>query len=739
MKKTAFLIKIILVCFPVFGQEAYNEIYRPQYHFTAKEGWIGDPCGLTKYEGLYHFFWWGHAVSEDLVHWEEKAWPMQGGNGFSYFTGSIVVDKENTSGFSKRDIVPMVAVYTSAWPSGLQNQGISYSIDYENFYYYAGNPVLDIGSNSFRDPDVIWYEPTKRWIMSITASDDKKVDFYASSDLKSWEYLSSFGPVAARQEIWEVPSLIQLPVDGNFNEKKWVLIVGMGPNKVQYYVGDFNGREFIPCAEYSDFLHNGKGTEGSVFASFEEDNYGSWRPEGSAFNDAPISGGLPDQMEVSGYIGNKLVNTFLNGDGTTGKLISSSFVIEKNNINFLIGGGNDLDKLCIRLVVEGNIVRRSTGDNSERLKWRGWNVSDLKGKEAVLEIVDEVTGDWGHILVDQVMFSDVLMNHGLEHTLWGDYGPDFYAVRPYRDYDEEDSAPLWQAWMSNWEYAGDVPTSPWKGLQSIPREIELKRTSKGYQLYQQPFEGFKKLRKEVVETANYTINATQEFEIFKPSRNVYEAEFVFDRSENPEQSFGINLCVRRDSKLTLRYDAATSNVFFDRTNVGNVTFNENFPKTLSIPVPSTHDKIKFRIFMDQSSVEIFINDGESVISSLIFPHPNATAIEVFSLSGETRLSEFRGWELNSIWENNDTHITDNENKNISIFSDKNGCIFIQPNGTEIQHISIYDLAGQAVFAQANCWDSESIKLETSLPDGCYIVRIKGDEHITCKKIVIAGC
>lgn len=730
---------ILSLIFPVIhAQEFYNELYRPQYHFTAKDGWIGDPCGLTKYDGKYHFFWWGHAISTDLVHWKQLDWPMLGGADFSYFTGSIVVDTNNTAGFNTRGKVPMVAIYTSAQPTGLQNQSISYcnsdDVNYNRFQYYQGNPVLDINSNSFRDPDVIWHESTKRWIMNIVLADERKVLFYASQDLKKWDYLSSFGPVAARQEIWEVSSMVQLPVNGNHEFKKWVLIVGMGPNKAEYFVGNFDGTSFTLDPLYESHLHHGTGIDGVVFESFEKNNFDGWRVEGNAFGSAPANGTLDNQMSVSGYIGDKLVNSYHGGDGNTGKMISSPFKIEKNNINFLIGGGNNLDLTCARLIVDGQIVRRAAGDNFESLRWKGWNVSEFLGKDAFIEIVDESTGSWGHIMIDQIMFSDVLINTGLEHALWGDWGPDFYAVRPYRDYDDSNSQPLWQAWMSNWEYATVTPTAPWRGVQSLPREIELKASEKGFVMIQRPFKGFESLRKERVYVENKPITGTQLFDDFKPARNIYEAKFTFDLTGEINQDFGISFCAKRMYKVVLGYNAATSNVYFDRTQSGNVSFSDRFPKRLNIPVKNKTVQLKFHVFVDESTIEIFINDGENVISSLIFPAADATGIELFSNGGTTNLSAFEGWELNSIWNNTtDVREMQHEVEKIDVTVDEHNMISVTGIAGAMD-VSVMNMEGKEIIKKK--LSPNNIMLNRIVKPGVYIVRIIANEHVVVKKILI---
>ncbi|MEZ4669623.1 MAG: glycoside hydrolase family 32 protein [Anaerolineae bacterium] len=256
-KVIAFCLLTVLSSFWAVGTAAqtkpqnawkYDLKFRPQFHFSAADGWLGDPNGMIRYDGLYHVFWWGHAVSEDLVHWTEQPYPMTGDIGtFLYFSGSVVVDKDNTSGFGQGDKPPMIAIYTMHNQYvNTETQGLSISQDYTTFNYYDQNPILDINKRVFRDPTVFFHEPTQRWIMVLTLSDERKVSFYASPDLKNWEHLSDFGPMGAQSQVWEVPDLVEMPLDGDATQTKWVLFCGMGPNRVQYFVGTFDGTKFTP-------------------------------------------------------------------------------------------------------------------------------------------------------------------------------------------------------------------------------------------------------------------------------------------------------------------------------------------------------------------------------------------------------------------------------------------------------------------------------------------------------------
>ena len=187
---------------PLSDPVRYQQPYRPQFHFSPAAGWLGDPDGMVRFKDLYHVFWWGHAESKDLVHWNERLAPMIGDDdSFVYYSGSVVVDRANTSGFgSVGDQPPMIAVYTMHHKgSNEEDQGLSISYDYKSFVYYDQNPVLDSERPAFRDPQVFWDAQNKRWLMIIALPEDHLVSFYASNDLKQWTHLSDWGKVGAQE------------------------------------------------------------------------------------------------------------------------------------------------------------------------------------------------------------------------------------------------------------------------------------------------------------------------------------------------------------------------------------------------------------------------------------------------------------------------------------------------------------------------------------------------------------
>lgn len=253
----------------------YHEPFRPQYHFTPEHRWIGDPCGLVKYDGKYHGYSWGAAESDDLIHWKEvnkdaiKGLP----DNISPFTGSVVVDRLNTAGYGEN---ALIAIFTSFdKDSKKQSQSIAFSLDGgDTFNYYDRNPVIDIWSTEFRDPTVIRYEPTGKWIMTVAKALEKKVAFYESDNLKDWKWISDFGPMGDNEKSWECPDLFQLTVEET-GEKKWVLVVSVNWAREQYFIGDFDGKEFKPDKPYSEPLYVDDGLDfyaSRVFQDYDETN-----------------------------------------------------------------------------------------------------------------------------------------------------------------------------------------------------------------------------------------------------------------------------------------------------------------------------------------------------------------------------------------------------------------------------------------------------------------------------------
>ena len=244
---------------------------RPSVHFTPRANWMNDPNGLVYYQGEYHLFYqynpqgehwghlsWGHAVSRDLVHWEELPPALLEDAEWMIFSGSAVLDVHNTSGLGEPDNPPLVALYTGQRqkPGRGQNQQLAHSLDLgRTWTKYPGNPVLDEGKDDFRDPKVFWHASTKRWIMVLALPTEFALALYSSENLIQWRFLSRFECPEGCRGIWECPDLFPLTVDGDFTQQKWVLKIDLGVGGIGaatggtggfYFIGDFDGQRFTP-------------------------------------------------------------------------------------------------------------------------------------------------------------------------------------------------------------------------------------------------------------------------------------------------------------------------------------------------------------------------------------------------------------------------------------------------------------------------------------------------------------
>ena len=853
-------------------QSSYLEKYRPQLQFTAAKNWQNDPNGMVYFDGEYHLFYqynpngnswgdlsWGHAVSRDLVYWEELpvALPVEkdadGNVTQMYFSGSAVVDFNNSSGFGKADRPAMVAMYTSYYPTdmtldngktiaaGTQAQSIAYSLDKgRTWTQYEDNPVIPLppaGYESqfkeFRDPKIFWYAPENKWIMVAVIATQHKAVFYSSTDLRNWNFMSEFGPENAVGGVWECPDLFELPVDGDSNNKKWVMVININPGGPaggsgnQYFIGHFDGERFTPD---DDSVFNGEAPVGSLIADFEESESESgwtatkdlqgaylskgdragqsgvsqylgeqlvntfingdasvgsvtspafkitdryinllvgggnhprnpdavedsvppsgdllfagadfegedgatyddigWTSNGDFVGQVVASGTIATQQQVSGFMGGKLVNSYFGelvgkgGDAVTGTLTSANFTINKPYINFLVGGGNHPygaeGAAAVVLLVDGKVVRSATGSDSESLNWTHWDVQEYQGKSARIMIVDENTGGYGHILADQFMagdepaqpvstettvnllvdgkvvysetgdnsetlgwrswnvaalkgemaqirivdnstagFGHVLVDHIIQSDRpkqianWGDFGSDFYAAVTWND--APDGKRYWLGWMSNWNYAGSIPTTPWRGGQTLVRELSLQTIDNKIRLVQTPVDALKSLR----DNALFTLS---EEKVVAPGDTlladgqvqgqVYEIEAELQPGSASEAGFKVRTGSHGEETL-VGYDAAAGEVFIDRTKSGANAFNSGFAARHSAPLPLSDDaSVALRIIVDTSSVTVFSGKGEVVLTDQIFPEPASQGIEIYSKGGDINVKSLTIWPLKSIW------------------------------------------------------------------------------------------
>ncbi|RAG84030.1 glycoside hydrolase family 32 protein [Streptacidiphilus pinicola] len=802
----------------------YHEQYRPQFHFSPTQNWMNDPNGLIWYRGQYHLFFqynpsgntwgnmsWGHAVSTDLVHWKQLPVAIPQDSDEMVFSGSVVLDKDNSSGLGTTANPPLVAVYTSlVKATGIQRQSLAYSIDGGlTWTKYAGNPVLDRNSQNFRDPKVFWYGPARRWLMAVALSDQHKVSFYSSTDLKNWTHLSDFGPAGATGGAWECPDLFPLPVDGNPGSTKWVLVVGTqsiaGGTGTQYFTGDFNGTTFTTDdpASYTP-------PPGTTLDDFESGTYGDWTTTGTAFGTGPASGTLPNQQTVSGYQGTSYVNSYHGGDASTGTLTSPTFTLSRPYLNFLVGGGNhphidgagdgsappgqifadfsgdtygtgwtatgsfansgptaeslpgqlspkvldtytpegdpgtgtitspaftvtsnyidlqtamgdhandlpnptavnlivdgkvvatatgsnsgDLNwtswdtsaylgrqaqiqvvdnntggwghiavgdivfsdqpaaprdmQTAVNLIVDGKVVRTATGSDSETLDWTSWNLHDLLGKQAQIQIVDNNTEGWGHILADDFTLADAPALSSLQRAHWVDYGEDFYAAGTYNDAPGDRRIML--AWMNNWNYGQEIPTSPWRSADTFPRQLTLRTVNGKVQLVQQPVSELATLRG--TGTAVPTATADSSTSTLPVSGGTLELQADFTRGTATD--FGLDVRTGSGQRTRIGYDTTTSQVYIDRTASGLVDLDPTFPGVQRAPLALGSGPLHLHVLVDTSSVEVYAEnaDGEQVVlTDQVFPDPASTGVDLFAENGTTTLSHLQAWQLKSIW------------------------------------------------------------------------------------------
>ena len=462
--------------------------YRPNFHFTPEQNWMNDPNGMFYLNGIYHLYFqyypddsvwgpmhWGHAVSEDLIQWEEKPIAIYPDSLGYIFSGSAVVDHENRSGFGKEGVAPVIAIFTyhdiekeKKGAIDFQSQAIAYSNDEgETWTKYSGNPVIpNTGIKDFRDPKVVWDEKRDRWVMVLATY--KKTLFYASTNLKEWEFLSSFGEdIGAHGGVWECPDFFPINVQ-NSEEVKWVLLQSLNPGHInggsgtQYFIGDFDGTTF------------------------------------------------------------------------------------------------NLDEKFAQ---------------------------DVKEDEAI----------------------------------WLDYGRDNYAGVTWSNIPEKDGRTLFIGWMSNWNYAMEVPTNRWRSSMTLVRELQLTQTDGSYRLASIPIKELDTYKRTIIDTANVRFKGT--YLIYEGSNDVLSKSVIEVKLENqPSERYNFRLSNENGDTLDFGIDNVNAAFYIDRTNSGLKDFSEKFSNTVSKALFKSHEDIATITFiLDKTSLEIFYNGGKTVMTEIFFP------------------------------------------------------------------------------------------------------------------------
>lgn len=452
--------------------------YRPLYHHTPAYGWMNDPNGMVWYDGEYHLFFqhnpygsrwenmtWGHSVSRDLLHWEQLPNVLEPDSLGAMFSGSCVIDRDNTAGFGHD---AMIALYTAA--GSRQTQCLAYSNDRgRTFTKYAGNPVLTGSEPDFRDPKVFWHEPTARWIMVLAVG--RNMEFYSSEDLKTWRFESRFGEGhGSHANVWECPDLFELPVDGDPARKKWVLLCSLGTesgSRVQYFVGNFDGRTFT--------------------------------------NDA-----APEQVK------------------------------------------------------------------------------------------------------------------------WMDAGRDHYAAVTWSNAPGNRRIAI--GWMSNWQYANEVPTLVFRNANTLPRELGLRTCGNDILLTSAPCRevrtllGDRKQEGPVVVSAEYNTTGF-------PARNdgAYCIELAI--GDISAEVFGFKLFNCNGEFVDCCFNRLDGTLTVDRAQSGTTAFSPAFAATPPARLPAA-DSYRITLYADPGSLELFVNDGETVVTNLVFPSEPYNRMNIYAKGGK---------------------------------------------------------------------------------------------------------
>jgi fructan beta-fructosidase len=658
----SIFILIMLTQTSFYGQSTLNqstEKYNPEYHFYPSI----DPTGLFYYGGLY-FLNWGAATSKDLVHWKMTEYGIErnktitsifgSGSGsnqnpfgansasqsqvISIESGSVVLDMNNTTGLSQNGLPPIIA---------FQSRGIAYSNDSAKNWIKLENPPKIENSTGTGDPKVFWYEPDKKWVMLMGWTSGQKIKFFSSKNLKDWEYMSEFGPWGAVANPWNCVDFFPLAVDGNPSNIKWVLVVSVQTCNGQYFIGDFNGSRFTLDQQFiNELSYNAYQPSGTMLFDFER-GIDDWKMEGNAFIESPSSA-----EGVLGKEGKRIISSAHNRSSSKGKITSPEFSITKNFINFLVAGGNYPNDECINLLVDGKVVRTQSGNDNTKMNWSGWDVTEFRGRNARIEMVDNITegsgmSDRGFIYCDAIMLCDELpkyeeINPGWEKAFWVDWGSDFYAARSWTNYAPEEKRSIWVGWMGNHKYRKE----PILGLFSVPRSIELKTFPEGIRLVQNPIKELESLRVSHKTAEQNIFEGIWIPKKFSPLKNTYELIVEFENISAEE--FGLKLCVGENEKTTVGYSVSKEELYVDRRNSGYDDFNKAFPGISKGPLKNRTNTVKLHIFIDKCSIEVFGNNGETVISSKIYPDLSSLGIELFSNNGKVKIKSLEMWDLGSI-------------------------------------------------------------------------------------------
>lgn len=649
---------------------SYQEQFRPQFHYSPMKNWLNDPNGMFYFEGEYHLFYqyhphsttwgpmhWGHAVSKDLVTWKELPIALSPDEKGMIFSGSAVVDWNNSSGFGSAESPPIVAMFTyhnqemadnSVIPH--QTQAIAYSLDKgRSWSKYEGNPVIENpGIVDFRDPKVVWDDENGQWVMVLAQEDH--IGFYTSDNLREWRHVSNFGKDhGTHSGVWECPDLLKMKIEGT-DEYRYVLLVSInpgGPNggsATQYFVGDWDGKNFTPDPTSSKSLRVKAPhfPEGELIDGFEE-GYSKWKIHGDAFLNKPTMGNHVRQWPIQGFVGNYLANSFSDGDYPQGELLSLPFTITQDYINFYVAGGYEPERVSVQLISDGQVIKTAGGNHTNKFVLRSFSVSDFKGKKAQIRIIDRSSDPWGFIMVDQLTQSERPAENAEEHAMWLDWGTDNYAGVTFANTQEVAQHPIFMGWMNNWDYARNIPTSTWRGAMTLPRTLRLVKISQGFRVTSQPVENVNK----ILGTKHTTLVAARETKQTElPANGVAKINLDFSLASAGAMKL---LFHNSTEALVLNVDISGKLVELDRNQVSYQGFSEQFQGIVSMPLESVAENNSVEIWLDTSSIEVFTGNGKYTMTSRIFPTLPFSQLTIQNQSPNTSVT-VSIQNIKSIWE-----------------------------------------------------------------------------------------
>ncbi|GAA1379290.1 GH32 C-terminal domain-containing protein [Luteococcus sanguinis] len=368
---------------------------------------------------------------------------------------------------------------------------------------------------------------------------------------------------------------------------------------------------------------------GTVFADFEGATFGDgWAASGD------FAGATPTTSNLAGQLGSKVLDTCIGAcDPATGTIWSPDFTIDSAYINFLVAGGNHAWGGDAPTAVN---LRTATGNNGVWLDWVSWSLADLQGKQAQVQLVDSATGDWGHLLADHFMLAAKPALGVMKRARFLDHGNDFYAAVSYND--APDGKRIVFGWMGNWDYQNATPTNTWRGEQSLPRELSLKMVNGRETVTSAPVPQLNKLlgkssvRLRPGKGSVAVTSGVKKVDVFGTALRV---QVTIDPGSS--SSTGVDVRVSGGERTRVGYDAASREVFIDRTKSGASDFDPRFAARHSAPLEVGSSPVTLDVWVDSSSVEVFAQGGQVALTDLIYPSLGSTGVQLFAEGGTSQV------------------------------------------------------------------------------------------------------